>query len=238
MDVLNRYVAGYFPLYDPWGRFYWERLGVRAVLTVDEETIAKARKLGARGRKRFEIRYNTALAEIIAHLQDERVKENSWVKREVVQIYHLLDDAGMLRTLEAWRGEKLVGTVLGIVLPGTFIAETMFGLVPEASKVCLCRLVADCAGAGFEMIDVQTPHNRDAWGEEPVGTPHPCMRLGEKHLRLTAFMHAFSQAWHKAFKGGPVEWLAASRSIKLGLTKSPGLGRALQLLLPPASTSS
>ena len=30
LEVVSRYVAGYFPLYDPWDRFYWERLAVRA----------------------------------------------------------------------------------------------------------------------------------------------------------------------------------------------------------------
>ena len=156
MEIVSRYAAGYFPLYDLEGRFYWERLGVRAVLPVNATTAARAGQLMRRSRGLFEMRYTTAVAEVIAHLRDAGeggVKSNSWVRGEVIRIYEALHEAGLLQTVEAWqvageKGPRLVGALLGIVMPGTFIAETMFGLVPEASKVCLCRLVEDCWGSG------------------------------------------------------------------------------------------
>ncbi len=191
---------------------------MRALIGVNEETVARAKRMGARGRGRFEIRYNTAVEEVIGQLQREEIKENSWVKEEVVKIYAALHAARLLRTVEAWDGQgKLVGALLGIDLPGTFVAETMFGTVPEASKVCLCRLVEDCmAGRGCvhaakEMIDVQTPHDLCVWGfpgEEEDGqgggrtTAHPCVRLGEIYLPISAYMRAFVSAWKGAFARG------------------------------------
>src|SRR4051812_25392853 len=95
MEILARYVEGYFPLYDVEGEFYWERLDVRAVIPVNAATVARARRLGKRSIARFEIRYSTALDEMLVHLQDERVKANSWVKPEIVAIYRALARAGL-----------------------------------------------------------------------------------------------------------------------------------------------
>lgn len=225
VDILNRYAAGYFPLYDLEGNFYWERLAIRAMIPVDERTIARARRLARRGKNRFEIRYNTAVEEVIRELQREEIKRNSWVKEEVVKIYAALDAARLLRTIEAWgRDGKLAGALLGIDLPGTFVAETMYGVVPEASKICLCQLIEDCsAGTGAvsgvrEIIDVQTPHNYDEWGFTPEegktagATAHPCVRLGEVYLPIAIYMRAFVSAWKRSFSGGIEDWLAAVRS--------------------------
>ncbi len=159
MEVVTRYAAGYFPLYDAAGRFYWERPNLRAILPVNPETVERADRLSRRHHKKFQIRYTTAIDTVIGHLRDESIKQNSWVKKEVVAIYAAFRAAGLLQTVEAWRGNQLAGALLGIVLPGTFIAETMFGLIPDASKICLCQLVRDCAAQGFFMIDVQTPHD-------------------------------------------------------------------------------
>lgn len=221
VEILSRYAAGYFPLYDLEGRFYWERLSIRAMIPVNADTAARARRLARRGRGRFEIRYSTAIEQVVAQLQREEIKRNSWVKEEVVKIYAALDAARLLKTVEVWdKGGNLVGALLGIDLPGTFVAETMYGLVPEASKICLCRLVEDCAAGRWghkEIIDVQTPHNLEEWGlpreeeGEDRGTSHPCVRIGEIYLPISVYMRAFVAAWKRGFGGGIEEWLEKAR---------------------------
>jgi leucyl/phenylalanyl-tRNA--protein transferase len=217
LDIVSRYAAGYFPLYDEEGNFYWERQAVRAVIPVNEATVARARRLARRARKRFEIRYTTSIEEVIRQLQREEIKKQSWVKEEVVAIYRTLHKNGMLRTVEAWNPAtgELQGALLGLVLPGTYIAETMYGTVPEASKICLCQLVEDCLQAGFEMIDVQTPHDFHfevlrGLGLD-MGTAHPCVRLGEEVIPISRFRRHFEEAWRRAFKGGAEEWIATCR---------------------------
>jgi leucyl/phenylalanyl-tRNA--protein transferase len=225
--VVACYARGFFPLYDPWGRFYWERLGTRAVIPINPDALRRARHLAVRRRsaKPFQLRHTSAVDQVIAHLRDERVKERTWVRTEVVHIYTTLHNAGFLRTVEAWHDGRLAGALLGLVLPGTFIAETMFGLLPDASKLCLCRLVEDCHAAGIGAIDVQTPHDHDEFGLPRQGTPHPCVRLGEQQVRLSAFMRGFSDRWKRSFDGGIDEWIAAARAVRNTptLASVPGL---------------
>ena len=236
LEVVSRYATGFFPLYDVRGRFYWERLSVRAVVPIDAEAVKKAQRMTRRARNDFEIRYTTALEDVIAHLQREEVKENTWVKDEVVGVYRQLHRAGLLQTVEAWQGGKLVGGLVGIVMPGTFIAETMFGLVPEASKVCLCQLVEDCAAAGFSMLDVQTPHDVDEFGlprKKEGETAHPCMRLGEVRVNVEVFMRAFEVAWRRSFRGGPAEWVEVARGGKIDFLTQADMRNAHKFLRRP-----
>ena len=145
-EVLERYAAGYFPMMDAGEEgpdlFYWDRWPVRAVLPVDREVVWRARRMmkRAQGRVggRLEIRYLTAVEEVMEQLR--QVKEHSWVRGEVVEIYRALHAAGLLWTLEAWEKGRLVGGLVGVVLPGVFVAETMYGIVPEASKVSLASI--------------------------------------------------------------------------------------------------
>jgi leucyl/phenylalanyl-tRNA---protein transferase len=225
-DVLSRYAAGYFPLYDLDDHFYWERLPIRAMIPLTSETEVRAKKLAQRPHKKYVIRYTTAVEQVVEHLADPGVKPRSWVKSEVVAIYRALYAAGLLQTIEAYdrTTNALAGALLGLVVPGTFIAETMFSLAPDASKVCLCQLIVDAHAAGHRMIDVQTPHDLDDF--PPFGqaapvekTAHPCIRLGERTIPVRSFMRQLKAAAAETFPGTLHDWLntaatfaAASRS--------------------------
>jgi leucyl/phenylalanyl-tRNA--protein transferase len=249
LDILSRYAAGYFPLYDLEDRFYWERLPVRAIIPLNAQAAATARRIAARPRNKFILRHTAAVEQVLAALQDRSVKPDTWVRREVAAIYRLLHTAGLLQTTEAYDRAtgRLAGALLGLVLPGTFIAETMFSLQSDASKVCLCQLVADAFAAGHEMIDVQTPHD-PAWlaleGLAPRAatagkTPHPCLRLGEQTLRLSAFLRLLHRAAETRFPGSLQDWVTVAAALAAG--KSSALDPAqlhaalpmLQHNLPP-----
>ena len=213
------YLQGYFPLYDMFNRFYWERLPERAVLPVNAETVGRARAMGRRPGKKFTLEKNRRFKECIRHLQNPRVKEYSWVRAEVVRMYEALRSAGLLVTVEALdRQGKLAGGLVAIVLPGVLVAETMFTLEPDASKLCLCRMVEECGAAGFSLIDVQTRHDRDPWGE--VGeraadhVPHPCVRLGEEVWPIRKFMVELGRVVGGAGVGSPRVWVAGARQIQ------------------------
>jgi leucyl/phenylalanyl-tRNA--protein transferase len=217
---LAHYVAGYFPLYNLEGEFYWERLPERAVVPIDEETVRRAKGMGRRSRGKFRIEKNRRFKECIRHLQDPRVKEYSWVQREVVRIYEAFRKAGLLVTVEAVNGEgELAGGLVGIVLPGVLIAETMFGLEADASKACLCAVVEDARACGFALIDVQTRHDLDPWEGKPYPkerSPHPCVRLGEEVWRIERFRRTLARVLGENWPGTIEDWVEAGRQVAEG----------------------
>jgi hypothetical protein len=199
-EILAYYAAGYFPLYDLDDRFYWERLPIRAVIPVTDQNVARARSMARRPRKKYDLRRSTAFEEVIAALQDPAVAYDR-------------------------KTNQLAGALLGIALPGTFIAETMFGLQPDASKLCLCQLLLDAQTAGFRLIDVQTPHNLDDL--PPFGlplaftgkTPHPAIRLGEQTITLPHFLKLFKTAAAVTFPGTLSHWLIIASALSFAARK-------------------
>jgi leucyl/phenylalanyl-tRNA--protein transferase len=226
LTILVRYATGFFPLYDPADRFYWERLPVRAVIPVSDETLTAADKLAKRSRRRFTLCRTHDIPAIVTHLRDPKIKPRTWVRAEVVALYRALHNVGLLSTIEAYDAAtgQLAGALLGLVLPGTFIAETMFSLAPDASKICLCQLLHDAHAAGHHLIDVQTPHHLDEYGlpRELLGkSPHPCIRLGEQHLTISHFLRLFRAAWKFTFPGDVQDWLATAAAFATA-ARNPG----------------
>jgi len=201
-QILASYYQGYFPLYDWFGRFYWERPALRAMIVLDAAAAARAARMQRRAGRGFTFAQNTSFEKVLTCLSDPKIKPFTWVRPQVREIYRRLHQGGFVHTVEAFnqRG-ALAGAVLGIMLPGVLIAETMFLIEPEASKACLCQLVRDLYSRGFAFIDVQTPHEPPP---PPPGaprvtvrrpaTPHPCVRLGETCCNIQEFIAAMHSA--------------------------------------------
>lgn len=178
-EVMDRYRRGYYPMYDrEGGYFFWYRPRKRAVLMLTEEVVDRARRMRKRVRTPFEVTENRRVDEVLQHLSGMAVRDDSWVDGPVVSIYRDLDRRGVLRTVEALNEGRLAGAVLGLELPRVFVAETMFRLEPDASKICLCEAVERYAARGARFIDTQQPHPPD----------HPSARLGEQEIDLTDYL--------------------------------------------------
>jgi leucyl/phenylalanyl-tRNA--protein transferase len=185
-EILTIYREGYYPLWYEEEGLVWVREDERAFIPINDETLARARRLKRRIRTRDEItiRHTHNFEGVINALRDPDYRDETWVQDEVVEVYRTLHRAGFLATVEAWRGEELVGGLLGIDWPNAFIAETMFQFESDASKLCLIDLVETCHAQGCKMIDVQQEHPRD----------HPSSRLGETVLEFEDFMELFEEA--------------------------------------------
>jgi leucyl/phenylalanyl-tRNA--protein transferase len=71
-------------------------------------------------------------------------------------LYH----AGYAYSFETWQGDELAGGVLGLVIGGAFIGESMFYRIPEGSKVAMVKLVQHLRERNFLLFDAQmnNPH--------------------------------------------------------------------------------
>ena len=68
-------------------------------------------------------------------------RESTWISEELKDIYYALWESGWAYSFETWQGDKLAGGILGIVIGGAFIGESMFFRIPEGSKVAIVKLV-------------------------------------------------------------------------------------------------
>jgi len=106
----------------------------------------------------FEIRYDTAYAEVVehcAHVPRAGQEGSTWLNAEMRAAYVELHRRGVAHSAEAWLDGRLVGGLYGVTLGGAFFGESMFSLEPNASKVVFATLVPQLEKAGYGLIDCQ-----------------------------------------------------------------------------------
>lgn len=111
--------------------------------------------------RRFEIRVDTAFADVVAACADPS-RDGRWITTEIVEAFTRLHELGWAHSVEAWRDGELQGGLYGLAVGGLFAGESMFHRATDASKCALVglaeRVFAD--GNADRIIDVQwaTPH--------------------------------------------------------------------------------
>jgi len=82
-------------------------------------------------------------------------REQTWINPVIRSLYGELHRRGAAHSVEAWRGDTLVGGLYGVSLGGAFFGESMFSTARDASKICLVHLVARLIAGGFALLDAQ-----------------------------------------------------------------------------------
>ena len=82
-------------------------------------------------------------------------RRETWINRDIRQLYIALHRLGFAHSIEVWRDEKLVGGLYGVALRAAFFGESMFSRQTDASKVALVHLVARLRAGGFHLLDAQ-----------------------------------------------------------------------------------
>lgn len=92
--------------------------------------------------------------------------EYAWLGSDMIAAYTEMHRLGYAHSVEVWDGEKLVGGLYGMIVGCFFIGESMFSLVPNASKLALIHLARVFGSNGGVLIDCQfeTPHLRSMGG--------------------------------------------------------------------------
>ena len=94
-------------------------------------------------------------------------KEGAWLGTEMMEAYKELHRQNLAQSVEVWQGDRLVGGLYGVTIGRCFIGESMFSLVPNASKIALIFLADFMREHGGKMIDCQleTPHLKSMGGK-------------------------------------------------------------------------
>lgn len=135
----------------PEGGLGWYSPDPRGVLPLDEFHVPHGLRRALR-KSPYEIRVNTAFAEVLEGCADRR---ETWIDDCIKRSYHLLHQLGNAHSVEAWKDGCLCGGLYGVSIGGAFFGESMFHRKTDASKVALHWLVEHLRSRGFGLLDLQ-----------------------------------------------------------------------------------
>lgn len=154
--LLAAYRAGIFPmpLDGRRGRVMaWWSPDPRGILPLDGLHVSRSLR---RSRRRFEVRVDTSIDEVIAACADRR-RPSGWISPAIQSAYLRLHELGWVHSVEAWSLDDgtLAGGLYGVAIGGFFAGESMFHRSTDASKVALVALVEMLREGGATLLDVQ-----------------------------------------------------------------------------------
>jgi leucyl/phenylalanyl-tRNA--protein transferase len=157
--LLGAYRSGIFPM--PIERtMAWWSPDPRGLVPLEGLRVSRSLR---KSLARFEIRVDTAFADVIAHCADPR-RPHGWITPQIQAAYVRLHELGWAHSVEAWSQAtgRLAGGLYGVAIGGLFAGESMFHRETDASKAALVALVGLLGegGCGGRLLDVQwvTPH--------------------------------------------------------------------------------
>ncbi len=154
--LLAAYRNGIFPWYSQNEPILWWSPDPRLVLFPSELHVSRSMKRVIR-RKMFRITFDHAFVEVIRACAETRLArgEDTWITQDMIDAYTILHELGIAHSVEAWKGDELVGGLYGVVLGRVFFGESMFSKLSNSSKTAFITLVRYLEKWRFEMVDCQ-----------------------------------------------------------------------------------
>ena len=155
LRLLQAYRNGIFPWYNPGEPILWWSPSQRAVIYPEKIHVSRRLQRELRNTN-MEITYNTAFREVMLNCAAPRKKSlGTWITEEMIEAYCELNKLGFARSVECNLFGKLVGGIYGVQLGRVFFGESMFSLLPNASKIALIDVARS---PDVSLIDCQMPN--------------------------------------------------------------------------------
>ena len=176
---VNRLLLAYSNGFFPWYAFnvehepHWYCPLDRYVIFPKEIHISHSMRQLLRQRK-YEVTVNEDFEGVIqgcSTAQGRNEKSGAWLGPDIIEAFTRLHRLGYAASVEVWErlqtgpttaqpvpdasGRRLVGGLYGVTLRKAFFGESMFSLVPNASKLALIHLAKAMEAAGGVLIDCQ-----------------------------------------------------------------------------------
>lgn len=168
----DRLIVAYSNGIFPWFSFrdyeepHWYCPMQRFVIFPDEIHISHSMRQLIRSGK-YKVTFNRDFAGVIENCGKLRIDEDgAWLGPDIVKSFTELHRRKVAASVEVWDGDRLVGGLYGVALGNVFCGESMFSLVPSASKLALIALAQRLATVPGTIIDCQfeTPHLKSMGG--------------------------------------------------------------------------
>ncbi|MGL5082152.1 MAG: leucyl/phenylalanyl-tRNA--protein transferase [Microcoleaceae cyanobacterium] len=156
--IIQGYAQGYFLMANEGeGSLGWYTSRQRALIPLDERFRYPRSLQRVLNQDRFSIAINRDFKAVVEGCAN---RETTWISAELKELYYLLHQTGWAYSFETWQNEQLAGGILGLVIGGAFIGESMFFQIPESSKVAMVKLVERLRARNFVLFDAQmnNPH--------------------------------------------------------------------------------
>lgn len=156
--IIQSYAQGYFLMAnDDDDRLDWYTSKERALIPLDDRFRYPKSLNRVLNSNRFTVAVNRDFQAVVEGCSN---RETTWITPELKEIYYEMYETGWAYSFETWQGNTLAGGILGIVIGGAFIGESMFYRIPEASKVAMVKLVERLKKRNFTLFDAQmdNPH--------------------------------------------------------------------------------
>lgn len=156
--VIQGYAQGYFLMADETGHHLgWYSSRERALIPLDDRFRYPKSLQRVLNQNRFTVAVDRDFKAVVAGCAN---RDSTWISPELQALYWELHQAGWAHSFETWQGDELAGGILGIVIGGAFIGESMFYRIPDGSKVAMVKLVERLRDRQFLLFDAQlsNPH--------------------------------------------------------------------------------
>ncbi|MEX0272075.1 leucyl/phenylalanyl-tRNA--protein transferase [Leptolyngbyaceae cyanobacterium UHCC 1019] len=157
-SIIQGYAQGYFLMADEAGDdLGWYSSRERTLIPLDDRFHYPKSLQRVLNQQRFTVAINRDFASVVEGCAD---RETTWISEELKALYRSLHEEGWAHSFETWQGDELAGGILGIVIGGAFIGESMFFRIPDGSKVAMVKLVNHLRDRQFTLFDAQmmNPH--------------------------------------------------------------------------------
>jgi leucyl/phenylalanyl-tRNA--protein transferase len=152
------YQNGIFPWYADNEPILWYSPHERFVIFAEEIHISRSMRDLIRSEK-YHVTWDRDFVQVITQCAAIKRKgqRGTWITDDMLRAYTALFDKGIAHSAEIWQHDILVGGVYGVDCGNIFCGESMFSLVPNASKLALIHVSQN---KKYRLIDCQmhTPH--------------------------------------------------------------------------------
>lgn len=158
--IKRAYQQGIFPWYCDEQFVYWFATQPRFVLQPENLMISRSLNKTLRNHS-YRITLNYAFDAVIQHCAAIKRpnQKGTWITPDFQAAYCALHQQGYAHSFECWLPEnnewRLVGGFYGVQIGRIFYGESMFALMPDASKIAFASAVPFMKNCGIVLIDCQ-----------------------------------------------------------------------------------
>jgi len=151
------YQAGIFPWPHRGYPLLWFSPDPRFVLPIQDAHLHRSLQKAMK-KTDLVIKADTAFRDVMAGCAKAKRhgQAGTWITRDMINGYCALHDEGLCHSIEAWRGDVLVGGLYGVSFGRVFFGESMFATAPDASKIAFATLLGNLVDWGFDLVDCQS----------------------------------------------------------------------------------